>query len=190
MQRFFDKIDIKVFLFGIGLILWISSCVPVRQQIFFRDKNLLTLGQIQSMDTTVKVFPYVYKIRKGDVLSVNITTLIPSSYSFAPALQTETEEGSGYIVNDSGYVDLPILGLLKVEGQSLIECRKYIKNVASDFMNNVMVNVKLLNFKVSIIGEKSMIITSPDGNLTLIQAIAQIVVLTEFTNLEKVRVIR
>lgn len=190
MSNFLRKNSPNLFLIVI-VVLTITNCVPIRKQIVFRDKNKKTLRQIQSMDTVVSVAPFEYRIRKGDVLGIDISTLTPSQYSLDKAAQSGGEVGnSGYLVNDSGYVDIPILGLIKVSDQTLDECRKNIKIIASDYLNNVTVNVKLLNFEVFVIGETRGRLNSPDGKLTLLQALAQIGTPPEFANLKKVKVIR
>lgn len=190
MSNFLRKYGVGLFLVVI-VLLGVTNCVPIKKQIIFRDINKKTLRQIQSMDTVVSVAPFEYRIRKGDVLGIDISTLTPSQYSIDKAAQAGGEVGqSGYLVNDSGYVDIPILGLVKVSDQTLDECRKNIKIIASDYLNNVIVNVKLLNFNVFVVGELVGKLNSPDGKLSILQAVAQIGTPPEFANLKKVKVIR
>ena len=53
--------------FALSMLIF-GSCVPLRKQIAFSDKEKHTLKKKQLMDTTVKTLPYEYRIRKGDVL--------------------------------------------------------------------------------------------------------------------------
>jgi polysaccharide biosynthesis/export protein len=189
MRIIFKKIDFRLFFLGI-IVLWMSNCVPIRKTIVVRDKSLLTLKQIHEMDTIVSVVPYVYKIRKGDILTIEIINTLPSAYTFGTALAAGADVGAGYLVNDSGFVELPILGLVQVEGKSLVDCRKNIKKIASEYLNNIDVKVNLQNFRVTVIGEKGGVAISPDGNLSVLEAIAQLGGFTDMTNIENVRIIR
>jgi polysaccharide export outer membrane protein len=173
-------------------IIVLGSCVPLRKQIAFSDKEKHSLRLKQMMDTTIATLPYEYKIRKGDVLGVNIISVVSSSYSLTNVINNSgsVETGAGYLVNDSGYIDLPIMGLVKVEGERISEVSTKLKTLASDYLNNVTVTVRLLNFQISVFGEKTGRVTSPDGKVTIIDAISQIGGLTEFTNLRRVKIIR
>ena len=183
-----SKYTIVLMLFIVAFV----SCVPLRKQIAFSDADKHSLRQKQLMDTTVKTLPYEYRVRKGDVLGVNIISVVSSSYSLTSVINSSgsVETGSGYLVNDSGYVEIPIIGLVKVEGNLISEVSSRLKVLASDYLNNVTVDVKLLNFKITVFGEKSGNVTSPDGKVTIIDAISQIGGLTEFTNLKRIKIIR
>ena len=169
-----------------------GSCVPLRKQITFSDKDKYSLRRKQLLDTVVETLPYEYRIRKGDVLGVNIVSIVSSSYSLTSVVNSSgsVETGSGYLVNDTGYVEIPIIGLVKVEGELISDVSAKLKTIASDYLNNVTVVVKLLNFNISVFGEKVGNVTSPDGKVTIIDAIAQIGGVTEFTNLKRVKIIR
>lgn len=182
------KYSVLVALFVIVL----GSCVPLRKQIAFSDKEKHSLRLKQLMDTTVATLPYEYRVRKGDVLGINIVSVVSSSYSLTNVVNNSgsVETGSGYLVNDSGYVDIPILGMVKVVDERINDISAKLKSLASDYLNNVTVTVRLMNFQISVFGEKSGKVTSPDGKVTIIDAISQIGGLTEFTNLKRVKIIR
>ena len=169
-----------------------GSCVPLRRQVTFSDKDRHSLRQKQLLDTVVQTLPYEYRIRKGDVLGVNIVSIVSSTYSLTNVVNNSgsVETGTGYLVNDTGYVEIPIIGLVKVEGELISDVSAKLKAIASDYLNNVTVVVRLLNFKISVFGEKVGNVTSPDGKVTIIDAIAQIGGVTEFTNLRRVKIIR
>ena len=189
MNNFLKKASF-VFMVFVSFLFLLGSCVPIRNQLVLTDKSKYSLKQKQLMDTIVDVTPYEYKIRKGDILSVEIVSITPGEYSMGNAAKTGGDVPLGYLVNDSGYVDIPILGLVKVAGQTVEQSRSRIKLIASEYLNNVTVSVRLLNFVVDVFGEKAGSVTSPDGKLSVIQAIAQINGIGQYINVRRVKIIR
>jgi len=167
-----------------------SSCVPLKRQLVFSDNTKYTLNGKQRLDTVIKTLPYEYKIRRGDVLSVKIVSVVNTAYKIDNVIQNGGDVGNGYVVNDTGYVDIPILGLVKLEGKPIDEARRIIKEIASEYLNNVSVSVNLVSFKITVFGEKGGTVTSPDGKITIVEAVAQFGGPSEFTNLKRIKVIR
>jgi polysaccharide biosynthesis/export protein len=170
------------------------SCVPIRKQLVARDKNKRHLKQMQSVDTTLRLTPYKYKIRKGDIISVEISSITKSEYSLEPIAKKGGDAGSagvsGYLVNDTGYVDVPVLGMVKVEGMEVDKAGQKIRTLASQYLNNVLVTVKLLNFEVKIVGELKGIVRSEDGNINVYEALSQTGWSAEYANMQRVKIIR
>ncbi len=180
----------KGFVMSACVILTFFSCVPIRKQLVVGDKNKRTLKQKQMMDTTVSISPYIYKIHSGDILSVQIKSITPGEYRLDQVAMEGAEAVAGYVVNDSGYIDVPVIGMVKVSNMTVNECRDSLKIIATQFLNNVVVNVKFLSFEVAVVGELSGRIKSPDGQLNILQALAQAGWSKEFANLQRVKIIR
>jgi polysaccharide export outer membrane protein len=60
---------------------------------------------------------------------------------------------NGYLVNDQGEIVLPTFGPIKVSSLTLDECEERIRNHAMQFLKDATVKVRLLNYRVTIIGE-------------------------------------
>lgn len=60
---------------------------------------------------------------------------------------------NGYLVDESGEVTLPIFGKIHVANLTLNECEQSIRNQASQFLKDATVKVRLLNYRVTVIGE-------------------------------------
>jgi polysaccharide export outer membrane protein len=60
-----------------------------------------------------------------------------------------------YLVDKEGYIDYPVIGRIKVEGYTQAELEKYIKEtlLTKHLKTDVIVTVRLLNFKVTVQGE-------------------------------------
>ena len=100
----------------------------------------------------------------------------------------------GYVVDNDGYIDFPVLGKIKVSGLTRWELADLIKKrlVSDGLLTDVVVTVEFLNFKVSVIGEVNApgTFTVEGDKVTVLQAIALARDLTIFGERENVTVIR
>ncbi|GAI29292.1 unnamed protein product [marine sediment metagenome] len=59
----------------------------------------------------------------------------------------------GYEISDSGYIELPIIKNIYIEGLTIKEAREKIQQSAEKYLNEPHVIVKLSTFKFTILGE-------------------------------------
>ena len=109
-----------------------------------------------------------YRIHPGDNLFVNIT----SGNAELDALYNPTHAGTpnsgnptnlwtsqsgqymfGYLVNSGGDILLPSFGSIHVAGLNQQECEQAIRLRAGQYLKEVTVRVRLLNFRVTVLGE-------------------------------------
>ena len=100
----------------------------------------------------------------------------------------------GYVVDNDGMIDFPVLGPIKVAGLTRWELSDLIKKrlIDDDLLTDAVVTVEFMNFKVSVIGEVNNPGTfSIDGDkVTVLQAISLARDLTIFGERENVTIIR
>jgi len=60
---------------------------------------------------------------------------------------------NGYLVDGAGGISLPIFGTINVLNLTLSECEEKIRNHALQFLKDATVKVRLLNYRVTVIGE-------------------------------------
>src|SRR5690606_24868309 len=79
-----------------------------------------------------------------------------------------------YLVDEKGEIDFPVLGKIKVAGITRSEVEDKIKLLLKPYLNNPGVNVRIMNFKISVLGEvKTPGRQSISGErITLLEAIA------------------
>jgi polysaccharide export outer membrane protein len=142
------------------------------------------------------------KIQHNDILTIQLSALNPESiipYKFDNSISTnssfiETLKLQGYLVDHDGTISYPILGRIKVAGKSPIELEAHIKKLLEDggHVKNPSVSVRILNSKVTILGEvaKPGTYTITEQNLTLPQALGYAGDLTIHAERKKVMVIR
>jgi polysaccharide export outer membrane protein len=79
----------------------------------------------------------------------NVTTVQQNS-SFA---SVETIQLNGYLVSQEGAIDLPILGSTTLKGLSVSAAKEFISEKLKQYLKDPVVNVRLLNFRVTVSGE-------------------------------------
>lgn len=105
-----------------------------------------------------------YKLQVNDVLSVKVLSaeselseiynIISPTNGFGVA-----EPGSlylsGYSIDAEGNINLPNVGKLKVAGLNTLQAQQLIQRSLNNYLTGATVVVKLISFKVSILGEVS-----------------------------------
>ncbi len=101
-------------------------------------------------------------ITYGDLIDVNISSLNNQSTSIfsqnsidkiGTNRNAEARKLEGYLVDGLGYIDLPILGKIKAFGLTCSSFSEAIKLKLKEYTQNPNVRTKILNFRVSILGE-------------------------------------
>lgn len=91
-----------------------------------------------------------------------------SQFSSVPSRSAAVEPT--YIVDSHGNIDFPILGTLNTTGKTLDQFKYELKEKLSRYIKDPGVNIKMANFKVTVLGEvnRSGVIPIPDGQPTTI----------------------
>lgn len=122
------------------------------------------------------------KIQPNDILQISVQTIDPSATSMmgtqqAPATGGSAVNGqsgvSGYMVDQDGYIELPLAGRIKVGDMTTTEARNAIAKKAEQYYKNPVVNVRFANFTITVLGQVSRPgqIIVPNEKITLLDAI-------------------
>jgi polysaccharide export outer membrane protein len=85
------------------------------------------------------------------------------------------ERNQAYVVDQDGKIEFPMLGTIKVGGLTRIETTNKIKDLLKKgHLSDPIVNVRLLNFKISVLGEvaKPGVFMISGERVTLVEALA------------------
>ena len=85
------------------------------------------------------------------------------------------ERNQAYVVDKEGNIEFPMLGTIKVGGLTRIETTNKIKNLLKNgHISDPIVNLRLLNFKVSVLGEvvRPGMFSISGERVTLMEALA------------------
>ena len=179
-------------------ILMLSSCASVKDIAYFQNKMVNHPEEIDKHAGIV--------IQPKDMLSIVVSSRNPELVAMfnLPVVSyqagSETVTGGtqqrliGYVVDNEGMIDFPVLGPIKVSGLTRWELSEIIKKrlISENLLTDAVVTVEFMNFKVSVIGE----VNNPgtfaiDGDkVTVLQAISLARDLTIFGERENVTVIR
>lgn len=185
----------KIFRFSFlfVIIVFVFSCTSQKNFVYLQDKEKTDSSVYTRNDT------FRYKIQPQDLLYIKIISIDQSStLSLNSTSQTNDFSGeqgaylNGYLVNDSGYVELPLAGKILVKGLSIEESQKAIQEKVNFYLKNSLVVVKLMNFNITILGEvnKPGNFKVNDVNLNLLEAIGLAGDLTIYGDRKHIMLIR
>jgi len=138
------------------LAVLLSSCNSHKRLIYFKD-----IEETGNTSVFEKQKPG-YSMQAGDLLYIQIITenkeinelFNPiSGVSTAQYIRPETMYYTGYLVNDSGYIEMPLLERIYVAGLNIDQVQDSVKQKALRYLKNPQVIAKLANFKFTLVGE-------------------------------------
>lgn len=202
MKKLSEMILKKYFIYGI-LSLTIFSCAPRQEINYMQDIENLALdnsiknsrstlqpGDQLIITITAKDMDVVKPFNQSYSSSSTITQYsVPSSNNLPQQLPVS---GSTYIVDTDGNIMFPQIGSVSVKNENLETMRTKLTNLISEYVKNPVVDIKLTNFKVSVLGEvmRPGQYIIPDGNTTLLGALGLAGDLTPFGIRTNVLIVR
>lgn len=182
-----------LFILALGLL---GSCVSLKKVKYIQDT---AGGQIS--DTLIyRNHPPDYKVQQGDHLYIDVKnidtkSMNPFQQNASGTTQNQSEVGvylSSYLVSETGNIDFPLVGKVLVEGKTIFDIQKELQEIVSGFFQLTTVSVKLINFRVSLLGEVARPGTFLvyQDNLNVFQAISLSGDLTKMANRKEIKVIR
>ena len=131
------------------VMLFIASCASKKDIYYFQDIDNINLkNNFKSLN-----------IQPGDILDIKIKALNPESVvifqrqnSGAPA-QGQNLIINGYLVREDGTINLPIVGDVDASDKTTKSLSIKIQEALSPYITNPTVNIRHLNFRVSVLGE-------------------------------------
>ncbi len=188
-------IKLRDILFVLFLINAASSCVPHRELLYFRRDE--AVRQIDSTALSVQNYSPL-KIQKNDVLSITVRSFdqdlaLPFNIALDKAGMTQTASPlNTFQVDENGAIDFPVLGEISLLGKTINEAKDTLDLLLQDYLEEPSINLRLVSFKVSVLGE----VRNPgtfsinSDRVTLLEALALAQDLTPYANATNVLVIR
>lgn len=113
---------------------------------------------------------------------------------FGGAQSRDAQGGIGYLVDVNGNIQFPTLGKIHVKGMTRIQLQDTIANrlVRGGYMNNPMVDVRFMNFRVFVLGtaDGGKVLNIDNERCTFLEALAMAGGLNQFTRRDKIAVMR
>jgi len=173
-----------------------SSCISYDESVLLQETTEGTYD-VNSPIT-------VHRIKANDILNINIKSLESSNIEFVnPQIQQNVQiaqQGTGspqllfngYSIDESGRIDVPLIGHVNVLGLSLKEIEVILESKLEPYVKFSKITVSLSNFRVTVMGE----VTKPgvqyifEKDYDVLQAISNAGDLTDFANRRRVKVLR
>jgi polysaccharide biosynthesis/export protein len=184
-------------LFSLALCLF-SSCVSHQELINFRSgkEKDPSLSKLTKQDISNQLDS---RLQRGDVLAIIVTSpdgLLSAPYNLAPTqlnFQGITPTSPiTYLIGSDGTINIPSLGGFKVLGLTIKEVQEEILKKVSRYLENPSVNVRLINFRISVSGEVAQpgSFVIENERITVLEALTRAGDLTPFSNREHIMIIR
>ncbi len=131
-------------------IIFITSCASRKDVVYFQDTG--------NFETLVNTNEFVSKFKVDDLVSIHVSSLNPEAsapfnlFRGVPGASGQPDQVD-YLVDQTGEIDFPVIGKLKIEGLSPDELRVLLRDKLSDYLKDPIINIRLRNFTVTILGE-------------------------------------
>lgn len=139
--------------------LLLGSCSVPKDVVYFQGVDKLTPEQLEQMNQN-----YSSKIYPDDLLTITVTGWDPSVltpfnppvYAFAAQGEEKVQSSQQlqtYLVAKDGTISFPVVGKVQAAGLSKQELAENLRQQIDKYAKDVNVNVQIVNFKVTVMGE-------------------------------------
>jgi polysaccharide biosynthesis/export protein len=160
---------------GFMVAVVVTSCASRRQFVYFQDA---AAGVTASE-------PFKLTFKKDDLLSVQVMAMDPEAivpFNLPLAQQIPNNIGGyaqgaptppGYLIDHNGDIELPVLGKIHAAGLTRPELSDTIRLRLAPYLTKPSVNIRILNYKVTVLGEvrNPGTYTIPNERITLPEAL-------------------
>jgi len=179
------------------IFLTITSCVPQKKIKYFQ--------RLQKEDTTSyfkNKHDVDYKLQPKDNIYVRVFSLDEKTYMFfnkqsgTNSYNDYANDASIYLnsysINSDGYIDFPVVGKVYIKDLTSDQVKDLLQKLVDEYLRETTVIVKIVNFRVTVVGE----VSRPgefrvyQDDLNVFEAISLAGDMTEFANRNKIAIIR
>ncbi|MCH6234030.1 polysaccharide biosynthesis/export family protein [Cognataquiflexum rubidum] len=169
-------------------------------------RNLTYLSDLPENEVNVQTITNLQepRIQPVDLLGITVSTLNPESNllfnsgvitsvgSVGGMANTPSQVNDGYRVDSNGDIHFAVLGKVNVGGLTLEEAAEKMTQLLSKEVINPIVNIKLLNFRITVIGEvrNPSTFPIPAERINILEAIGLAGDMTSFGKRENILLIR
>jgi polysaccharide export outer membrane protein len=183
----------------LALLVFAASCSAPQKTIYFSDNSQQNLSvQVENIERIKEV-----TILPGDIISITVSSISGilagnnnlnvgastvaifneggMAYSMAAgggggggSSAGNTAQNKGYLVDQNGYIDYPIIGKLKLSGLTLRQVKELIADKLVAFLKEPIVDANIINFRITVSGEVGHegYVFSHNQKISIIDAIA------------------
>lgn len=183
-------------LLGLLVLLLASSCISGKKITYYQNMEAVE-KEASAAKNSLQIMP-------NDLLTISVAAenleavqpfnlpvvgtpnvMDPTRVSGQPQLQT-------YLVDSEGNIEFPVLGTVHVAGMTRQELSNQLKQQLQEFVQGPIVNIRIVNFQVTVLGEVARpgTFSIPDEYLSLNKALGFAGDLTIYGKRDNVLIIR
>jgi polysaccharide export outer membrane protein len=159
-----------VLLLVTGALLFLASCASKKEVVYFQNAK--------GFETLVAQNNYTPKFKIDDVVTIHISTLNQEASLPFNLFRGSSENGIrpeqvDYLIDEQGEIDFPVIGKIKIAGLSPEETRVLLRQKLSEYLKDPIINIRLQNFSVTVLGEVKQPGTFPviGEKITILEAL-------------------
>jgi len=134
----------------------ISSCATRQDIIYFQDEPV--------NEQTILSNNYEISFKPADMLTIDISAQDPETvmpFLLTPVAQSLNSSldvnrnlrVQSYLIDVNGNIEFPVLGTIKMQGLTRVEATSMLKERLSEYIKDPIVNIRLINFTITVLGE-------------------------------------
>jgi polysaccharide export outer membrane protein len=155
----------------------LTSCTSKKKLVYFNSQEAIKNSETNKNYTPV--------FRADDLLSITVSAIDQDAVKPFNLVVTQGAGGnlagyttglpsvSGYLIDSEGNIDFPVIGKIKLQGLNRMEASELIRNKLKDYINTPIVNIRILNYKITVLGDVKNpgTINIPNERVTLLEAL-------------------
>lgn len=169
-----------------------TSCMTTKSLAYFNNLSDSPVVHLPQLQKPLSV------IMPDDLLEIKIaganeaTTALLNTYSSSIGATGNTAANDGYLVDDHGEIEFPILGKIKAAGLTKDQFKDLLKEKVSKYLKDPLVTVQFSNFRLTVLGEVKVAgsFLVPREKVTVLEALGLAGGMTSYGNRKNVRVLR
>jgi len=165
---------LKIFFFVMIVVFLLQSCVSKKEILYMQDLDIYSPIELSHNNNTIQI---------DDILNITVGALMPEaalpynkiSPTMTMANSLDLIKLEGYLVSQDKTINFPVLGIVSVAGKTTTALEKELKErlKAGGYLIDPVVTVRLLNAKVTLLGEVKApgTYTFTENNMSFLQAL-------------------
>jgi polysaccharide export outer membrane protein len=183
---------VKLFFFIAGIAAIACSCVTPKEVNYLQN---LQHNQTIPLNGNFEAVISPYDQLRITVIGVGDEKELAEPFNpFGGSQNVTSNQSLGYLVDVNGDLQFPTLGKIHVEGLTRLQLQEIIKNrlIAGGYMNDPMVDVRFMNFRVFVLGtaDGGKVLNINNERCTFLEALAMAGGLNQNTKRDRIAVMR
>lgn len=183
------------------LILPLSSCVTHESLISFQEGVPTTGAELIENQPPLRI--QANDLLRIQIHSSNEKAVAPFNIEGTgrqgnPQMMMQQQGGAGlerfmgYYVDSEGGINFPVVGRVDLKGLSIEEAKTKIQNLVLPYVTDAVVNIRFLNFKVTVLGEVNApgVLQLTNERVTILEALGQAGDLTPYARRDNILITR